>query len=899
MNNIFSNYIIKNKINSFLNFEKLLVEDLNKNKINKNQLGNIFEYFNYIYFKIFSEKFNIKECWHQYDVPLSIKEKLKLKDDQGADGVIQTNDNKFFIYQTKFKSERNTPTNNELKKSVAESKFADGLYIFTNAYDVSKYIKKFDPFLILFSDLEKLDKIFFDQVRSFIKKTKYIKIKYTPKDYQKRAVKNILEKFKDKNVGKYISACGTGKTITSLWVKEKLNARNVLFVVPSISLIKQTVDKWLEQKSKDFKFFCVVSSIGEKNSKNNYDYIDIEPNELGVPYSTKIEDVVNFIKNYSQEDIVIFSTYHSLNIIYEASKKTPIVFDIVFYDEAHRTAGIEKKVFSLCFEENKIKSKKKLFMTATPKTIKPKIKEKAKNLSLNYYSMDDSHYYGEVFEEFSFREAIENNAIVDYEILIQVMPSSSKEFLKLDGYTFLKNKKISNERIVLSLGIERLYKDFQVKKTINFSNTLERSTQFINDLKEKYLDTELISFKSHIGSNLPSEERKKILSEFKLCNSGIISNARCLTEGIDVPTVDGVIFSDKKGSIIDIVQAVGRCLRKDDSNPKKIAKIFIPIILGDNNKKINFSKYSHLFETIEALKAHDKNLVEEINKIHLQQATGNGDFERKIKIIPHKDLNIDEIKKILFLQISKLNSGEIEILRKKLKKNKNKSIKVEFQICRYKIDGGLFNLINKGVNILKDNEFSKNFFYGKFLEVYKKKDHNIISHMKRVGVLEEKNNNYKLNKSGLSYLKNQNIEQFKLIVKDNFLYQDNISFFPYIMSIKILNEIKSLNELEFLYGIYICKNTSDIEINRCIERIKEIRSMNINLEYFRQNLKSLEKLISQLNRKFNDQLGKNSFELKDFLKMGRVGGEFLYFVDHITTLWNKEFKFDNNTIILL
>jgi predicted helicase len=343
------------------------------------------------------------------------------------------------------------------------------------------------------------------------------------------------------------------------------------------------------------------------------------------------------------------------------------VFDIIFYDEAHRTAGIEKKVFSLCFEENKIKSKKKLFMTATPKTIKPIIKEKAKNLSLNYYSMDDTNYYGEVFEEFSFREAIKSNAIVDYEILIQVMPSNSKEFFKLDGYTFLRNKKISNERIVLSLGIEKLYKDFKVKKTINFSNTLEKSIQFINDLKEKYLETDLISFKSHIGSNLSSEERKKILSEFKLCNSGIISNARCLTEGIDVPTVDGVIFSEKKGSIIDIVQAVGRCLRKDDSNPKKVAKIFIPIILGDNNKKINFSKYSYLFEIIEALKAHDKNLVEEINKIHLQGATGNGNFDRKIKIIPHKDLNIDEIKKILFLQISKLNRGEIELLKKKLR----------------------------------------------------------------------------------------------------------------------------------------------------------------------------------------------------------------------------------------
>jgi hypothetical protein len=118
------------------------------------------------------------------------------------------------------------------------------------------------------------------------------------------------------------------------------------------------------------------------------------------------------------------------------------------------------------------------------------------------------------------------------------------------------------------------------------------------------------------------------------------------------------------------------------------------------------------------------------------------------------------------------------------------------------------------------------------------------------------------------------------------------------MSIKILNQIKSLNELEFLYGIYICKNTSDIEIQRCIERIKEIRNMNISLEYFRQNINSLEKLISKLNIKFKSQLEKNNFELKDFLKLGRLGGEFKYFGNHITTLWKEKFKFDDNKTII-
>ena len=655
MDTIFDNLIIKNKFNSFIEFEDFLISNLKKNKLTKKEVGDIFEEFNYYYFKIYHNKFNIKNCWSQKTLPLKVKEKLKIKNDQGADGVIETNDKKFFVYQTKFKSKRNSPSNNELKNTIAESKFSDGAYIFTNAYNVNKYIKKFNPFLILFEDLIKLDRLFFIQVESLLQ-NKSIKIetsKFERKYYQLNAIKNITNKFKTESVGKYISACGTGKTLTSLWIKEELKSNKTLFVVPSIWLIKQTVEQWVSQRKNKFKFFCVVSSIGEKNEKN-FDSFDINPIELGVPYSTNVNEIKNFIKNNSNEEIVIFSTYQSLDLIYKATKENPIIFDIAFFDEAHRTAGLEKKLFSLCFEKNKIISKKKLFMTATPKVIKPSIKDKAIENNLTYYSMDESKYYGEVFEEFSFRQAIEANAIVDYEIIIQVMPSNNDQFSKLDGYTFLNNKKISNTRIALSLGVFNLFKTYDIRKIINFSNSIDKSKEFISDLNNELINEtseNFIEFKYHIGSDQNTEIRKTILGEFKTCKKGILSNARCLTEGVDVPSVDGVVFSDKKSSIIDIVQAVGRCLRLDKNNPKKIAKIFVPIILGDNNQSIDFKKYTHLFEIIEALKAHDKNLVDEINHLHLSEAIGSGGGSRRIKIIPHKNLNINKIKKLISLKI--------------------------------------------------------------------------------------------------------------------------------------------------------------------------------------------------------------------------------------------------------
>ena len=177
-----------------------------------------------------------------------------------------------------------------------------------------------------------------------------------------------------------------------------------------------------------------------------------------------------------------------------------------------------------------------------------------------------------------------------------------------------------------------------------------------------------------------------------------------------------------------------------------------------------------------------------------------------------------------------------------------------------------------------------------------KKDHNVVSHMKRAGILGDK---LILNKHGLSLLQNNNIIKFKEILKNNFNSKDNINFFPYKMSLEVLNHFDSINNIEFIYGIYISKDTSQSEISKCIKRVNKIKEMKIDLDFYTQNLSSLEKLVEELNIKFSTQLDNKCFELKDLLKLGRLNAEFNYYANHISTLWADKYKYSDKKLLKL
>ena len=145
--------------------------------------------------------------------------------------------------------------------------------------------------------------------------------------------------------------------------------------------------------------------------------------QLGIDYSTKAMDLKNFISNNESNDIVIFSTYQSLQIVGEALENIKFSFDLAFFDEAHKTAGPDKKKFNICFKEDFIRSDKRLYMTATERIISPKLRDKLDVTNFDYYSMDDSNLYGKTFEEFGFSEAIKSKSISDYEIYILFLPS--------------------------------------------------------------------------------------------------------------------------------------------------------------------------------------------------------------------------------------------------------------------------------------------------------------------------------------------------------------------------------------------------------------------------------------------------------------------------------------------
>ena len=565
------NFFKVRKFNNFEDFESGLVplEDY----VFK---GDIFEEFSRLYFEIHKERYNLKNVWvgksPENQVPNSIKNELGIaQNDQGSDGVVETLDGKYYVVQSKFRSDRSSTSYKELTNATYEARNCEGLYIFANSIRIPSRFDGNDEVLkILFNDLINLDDSFFEAIYKIANNQEVLPVKkHNPHIYQKRAIKNIVDGFKTNHRGQYIAACGSGKTFTALWVKEKMEAKKTLVMVPSIYLIKQTLEEWIDQRSDKFNFCCICSD-GDINNINNNDafdstddFMDIDPSELGIKVTTDKDELINFFEINNNKSTVIFSTYQSSKVVSDAVKQKKIKFDLMICDEAHKTSGVEKKIFSNVLKDEFIESSKRLFLTATPKVLSKSSQITADNLNFEYHSMDNETIYGPKFHTFSFADAIAAGAITNYEILITAMnKSDAEDFRSLNNISLLDNRNIENKDIAITIAVEKLMSDptYEVDKALNFSRTIRRSEDFIKNINIPGIDNSSFGTSASISSRQSSKERASIMHEFIASEKAILSNARCLTEGVDVPGVDAVIFSDKNQSPIDIVQAVGRAL---------------------------------------------------------------------------------------------------------------------------------------------------------------------------------------------------------------------------------------------------------------------------------------------------------------------------------------------------
>lgn len=483
-----------------------------------------------------------------------------------------------------------------------------------------------------------------------------------PFPHQVLAISKVIEGFQAADRGKLIMACGTGKTFTSLKLVEEVVPRGgtVLFLVPSISLLSQTLKEWTIESALPLRSFAVCSdvSVGKRKSDE-----DIPVTDLAYPATTNTTKLVQKfaeIPDGFDGITVVFSTYQSIDVVAQAQGKGIPEFDLIVCDEAHRTTGVtlagdEESAFVKVHNQDYIKAKKRLYMTATPRIYADASKSKAEEAGAVLTDMNNPAFYGEEFHRLGFGEAVSMGRLTDYKVLVLAVDESyiSKRFQRLladenNELTLDDAAKIVgcwNGLSKRSLTPEEFSLDPEpMKRAVAFARNINESKKIAN-LFEKVVEAEIDALDEDADSLLDVEvrhvdgtynvlDRNKELDWLKqdpgAGNARILTNARVLSEGVDVPALDAVMFLNPRDSVVDVVQSVGRVMRKLEG--KKYGYVILPIgvpadmdpatALNDNKK------YKVVWQVLQALRAHDERFDAMVNKIDLTKST-----EGKLSVI--------------------------------------------------------------------------------------------------------------------------------------------------------------------------------------------------------------------------------------------------------------------------
>jgi predicted helicase len=389
-----------------------------------------------------------------------------------------------------------------------------------------------------------------------------------PRDYQLEAISNVVEGFENADRGQLIMACGTGKTLTSLFIKEKLAAQRTLVLLPSLSLLKQTLRVWSANKGDDFVPLPVCS---DSTVSRDTDAAVMYASDLGVPVTTDPTDIAAFLRERGPR--VVFSTYQSSPQIAAAFKLGRVpAFDLVIADEAHRCAGPVSSDFAAILDPAGIKAHRRLFMTATPRYFTGRVILEAKQLDFAYASMDDDEKFGPVFHRLGFSESIRRGLLTDYQVaVIGVDDATYREWTARGTLVTTDGKSaVSARTLAGQIGLVKAMRKYNLQRTISFHSRVNSAKRFAASMYDVFKwmpSTELPAgplWAEHASGEMSAGDRGRLierLTRLEEGECGLLSNARCLAEGVDVPSLDGVAFIDPRRSEVDIVQAVGRAIR--------------------------------------------------------------------------------------------------------------------------------------------------------------------------------------------------------------------------------------------------------------------------------------------------------------------------------------------------
>lgn len=513
--------------------------------------------------------------------------------------------------------------------------------------------------------------------------------------YQEDALHAIRQNFVEKSRGKLILPCGTGKSFVALKAAEE-NAglgKTVLYLVPSISLMGQTMREWSRQRSIEHQYIGICSDVttGKSIVKDPENYVAGQLAELTMPVTTDAAKITSKLAEHVPHNAmrVIFSTYHSSSKIMDALQTPSLAgfeFDFVLCDEAHRTTGIEAestkedgraRTFQIIHNDERIRGKKRLYMTATPRVFAENIRKRMAEQAFDgqAYSMDDEETYGPEVYRMSFADAIYGNWLSDYRVV--VIGVSEDDYLQRaedNPIRFEDGKLVDPETVVRLAGcwdalatpeskeispqrdLGALDDDLHHARTaIAFSSRI-RESKLARDLwtqvaewhkgtsqkaSEEYLRIDV----AHVDANTPASERSKLIEELRVADKRnhaycrVLSNVGVLSEGVDVPALDAVVFLQSRSSPVDVTQAVGRVMRKAEG--KEFGYVVIPVVVPQFHSRatedsvenlLEASDFKPVWDVVRALRSHDERID------HMLEA---GTMPIQLRIPPNRQISDD------------------------------------------------------------------------------------------------------------------------------------------------------------------------------------------------------------------------------------------------------------------
>lgn len=577
--------------------------------------------------------YQAREVWPGNLMPAALRQRLRLPmTDMGIDGVFVTPVDEAVCYQSKFRTGRPALTWTELSTFYGLADVGQRRLVFTNCDEIARVAEeRLGAIFVRGSDLDRLTPEDFQIIEAWLAERPATPKKKDPKPHQVIALNDIVVGFSRGPRATALMACGSGKTLVALWAAERLGARTVLVLLPSLALVRQTLHEWLHETSwTDVQFLCVCS---DPTVQPEEDSLLVRPSDLDFAVTTQAADVRRFLERPTESVRLVFSTYQSSQVVAAAVAGLP-PFDFGVFDEAHKTAGRDGARFALALKDENLPIARRLFMTATPRHYDVAKKDKFGESKV-VFSMDAPETYGQVVHRLPFSAAAKAGIITDYKVIISVVTSEmvTNEALRL-GVVLVEGDEVKARQVANQIALKSAIEKYNVSKVFTFHSKVDSAKSFTSGGPEG-ISTHLKGFHcAHIEGAMTTAYRERLLREFATAPRAILSNARCLTEGVDVPAVDMVAFLSPKRSLVDIVQAAGRAMRLSPETGKQSGYVLVPLYVekarGETiEQAVLRSNFDEVWKVLQGLKEQDDLLAQIIAEMRIERGrTGGFDDSR-------------------------------------------------------------------------------------------------------------------------------------------------------------------------------------------------------------------------------------------------------------------------------